>query len=317
LTHPDVASDVTTALAQSDHHIDVSHKFDNEFDPSESSDKSDDESVSDKKDESVEGGEEEKVSDNEEDNSMSMGDHENGSEGDDHDATCEENDDSNEKFLFVEGSDEDESMSHDGEEGKKEEPAGENKTVEVVNADDLNSDEEALVGIAKRMKRRKGKVFMIESQRSKATKKKVVVGPAKGWSKVEASATKKKFLKKKEVLVSDSDYDVRQDVKDIVPAAKKRTDVEKKLPINVPEAPIDNISFHYVVNIEKLKYVFQRRLDLEIELGKDALEFKEVIDLIDEARLRWSVSGFGNCYELLVKEFIVNNPKDCDSPLSK
>lgn len=30
-----------------------------------------------------------------------------------------------------------------------------------------------------------------------------------------------------------------------------------------------------------------------------------------------SVAGFGNCYEMLVKEFIVNISKDCDSKMSK
>ena len=41
------------------------------------------------------------------------------------------------------------------------------------------------------------------------------------------------------------------------------------------------------------------------------------MDLIDKTGLRKSVGGFGECYEKLVKEFIVNIPKDCVSPMSK
>jgi hypothetical protein len=56
---------------------------------------------------------------------------------------------------------------------------------------------------------------------------------------------------------------------------------------------------------------------LERELGKDALKCKQVMNLIDEARLKKSVSGFRSCYEKLIKEFIVNIPEDCDNSLSK
>lgn len=39
--------------------------------------------------------------------------------------------------------------------------------------------------------------------------------------------------------------------------------------------------------------------------------------LIKHAGLMKTVSGLGNCYEKLVKEFLVNIPEDCDNPLSK
>jgi len=74
---------------------------------------------------------------------------------------------------------------------------------------------------------------------------------------------KKKSLKRKEDLISDSDYDVEQDVLDIMPPAKKRIVGGKKVPINVPETPIDNVSFHHVSSVEKLKCFYQRRLALE------------------------------------------------------
>jgi hypothetical protein len=79
---------------------------------------------------------------------------------------------------------------------------------------------------------------------------------------------------------------------------------------------MDNVSFHHVDNAQKWKYVYQRRLTLERDLRKDTLECKQVMNLIDEVGLRKSVSGFGNCYEMLVKEFIVNILRDCDIPLS-
>ena len=39
--------------------------------------------------------------------------------------------------------------------------------------------------------------------------------------------------------------------------------------------------------------------------------------LIQEAGLKKSVVGFGKCYEMLVKEFIVNISNECDNKRSK
>lgn len=150
-----------------------------------------------------------------------------------------------------------------------------NVNTRVVDLDDVDYDETPLArrsgpGIAKRQKNMKGKVVMTESQPSKASKKMGGVGHAKGWSKVVDPAHKKRSLKMKEVTSSDSEYDVGQDIQDIVPSIKKIA-AGKKVPANVHEAPIDNISFHCVANVEKWKYVYQRKLTLERELGKDAL----------------------------------------------
>ncbi|XP_050908037.1 uncharacterized protein LOC127121622 [Lathyrus oleraceus] len=70
-------------------------------------------------------------------------------------------------------------------------------------------------------------------------------------------------------------------------------------------------------NVEKWKFVYQRRLMLERELGKNAFECKEVMGMIQEAGLMKSVTGFDKCYEMLVKEFIVNISKDCDNKMGK
>ncbi|WJX77395.1 hypothetical protein P8452_60710 [Trifolium repens] len=80
---------------------------------------------------------------------------------------------------------------------------------------------------------------------------------------------------------------------------------------------MDNISFHFIESAQKWKFVANRRLALERELSDEALEQKEIIALIEKAGLMKTVSGLGECYEKLVKEFLVNIPEDCDNPLSK
>lgn len=79
----------------------------------------------------------------------------------------------------------------------------------------------------------------------------------------------------------------------------------------VPKAPLGNMSLHYVKNVGRWKYVIQRRVSLERELGKDALNCKEVVELIDAAGLIKIVTKFGPCYDSLVKEFVVTIPDEC------
>jgi hypothetical protein len=62
--------------------------------------------------------------------------------------------------------------------------------------------------------------------------------------------------------------------------------------------------------------VFQRRLALERELGQDILDIKEVVYLIKHAGLESTVTNLGDCFEKLVKEFLVNIPDDCNDPMS-
>ncbi|MCI44287.1 envelope-like protein, partial [Trifolium medium] len=40
----------------------------------------------------------------------------------------------------------------------------------------------------------------------------------------------------------------------------------KKIPINVPSAPLDNVSFHCENGSSRWKFVYHRRLSLEKEL---------------------------------------------------
>lgn len=46
-------------------------------------------------------------------------------------------------------------------------------------------------------------------------------------------------------------------------------------------------------------------------------ECKEVLSLIQEAGLMKTIIGFGKCYEILVKDFIMNIYKECDNKRSK
>ncbi|KAH1246820.1 hypothetical protein GmHk_06G016833 [Glycine max] len=180
---------------------------------------------------------------------------------------------------------------------------------DLIDLEEVESDEEPITkklapGIAERLQSRKGKNPITRSGRIKtiAQKKSTPITPTTSrWSKVAIPSKKRK-----EISSSDSDDDVELDVPDIKRAKKSG----KKVPGNVPDAPLDNISFHSIGNVERWKFVYQRRLALERELGRDALDCKEIMDLIKAAGLLKTVTKLGDCYESLVREFIVNIPSD-------
>ncbi|XP_058784437.1 uncharacterized protein LOC131659240 [Vicia villosa] len=159
----------------------------------------------------------------------------------------------------------------------------------VINLDDLSDDD--LVAsfnpsIAKRLMRRKGKQDVVEnSSKKKVVAKPTSVGPKKSWTKCDIHPKKK---------VSTS-----------------------KLASSVPEVPIDNISFHYPSSVLRWKFVYQKRLALERNLAQNALEYEEIMNLIHEAGLMKTVTQFSKCYEVLVKEFIVNLHEDCGNKKAK
>ncbi|XP_050909700.1 uncharacterized protein LOC127123533 [Lathyrus oleraceus] len=141
---------------------------------------------------------------------------------------------------------------------------------------------------------------VIDLEDDRKTKKTAGIGPSKSWSKVEG---KKRNVRE----VSESEEDVEEDVPDISPM--KKTTVRKS-PGKVVVVHLDNISFHLEDGAAKWKFVIQRRVAVERELGKDVVEIKEVMDLIKAVGLLKTVAGFSQCYEGLVKEFIVNIPED-------
>ncbi|XP_050918709.1 uncharacterized protein LOC127136158 [Lathyrus oleraceus] len=63
--------------------------------------------------------------------------------------------------------------------------------------------------------------------------------------------------------------------------------------------------------VKRWKYVYHKRLALERELAQNVLECKEIVDLIQEAGLMKTVTQLSKCYEILVKEFIVNVSEEC------
>ncbi|KAH1249594.1 hypothetical protein GmHk_05G012912 [Glycine max] len=180
---------------------------------------------------------------------------------------------------------------------------------DLIDLEEVESDEEPLAnklapGIAERLQSRKGKTPIKRSGgiKTMAQKKSTPITPTTSRRSKVAIPSKKR----KEISSSDSDDDVEPDVPDI----KRAKTSGKKVPGNVPDAPLDNISFHSIGNVERWKFVYQRRLALERELGRDALDCKEIMDLIKAAGLLKTVTKLGDCYESLVREFIVNIPSD-------
>ena len=105
---------------------------------------------------------------------------------------------------------------------------------------------------------------------AKSIKKKTMYSPPKPWSKAVPPSNKRK------VRPDSSSDDDEDDVQDISPLKKSAS---KKLSVRVPDAPLDNISFHSIGNAEKWKYVSQRRISLERELGAGALELVSFVGL--------------------------------------
>ena len=128
------------------------------------------------------------------------------------------------------------------------------------------------------------------------------VGSKNGWSKVKVTGGRSK--KRKVVSSSDSKYDDEEDVLNITPSVSKKS-VGKKTQHNVDSVPIDKVSFHYPENAQRWKLIFHKRLALERELGKEALDCEAVMELIKKAGLLKTVCNLGDCYKKLEKEFFL------------
>ncbi|XP_050875731.1 uncharacterized protein LOC127079392 [Lathyrus oleraceus] len=152
--------------------------------------------------------------------------------------------------------------------------------------------------VAEKLRTKKGK--SVAKMRAARVKKTAGIRPSKPWSKVEVG-------KRKERDSSDSEEDVKDDVPDISPAKRQ---VVQESPGKAVAVHLDNISFHLEDGAAKWKYVIQRRVAIERELGQEAVEVKEVIELIKNVGLMKTVVTLPQCYEGLVKEFIVNIPED-------
>lgn len=154
--------------------------------------------------------------------------------------------------------------------------------------------------IAERLRRRKGKKFVVKNSptltpkhKLESVKEKYDVSPAKSWGKFVAPLRKRKVVSSSEYEFEGGEY-----VQDIIPHKKSAA---KKDCVSVPKK-----------HAERWKYVEQRRIALEKELGKDLSKCKEVTELVEAVGLRRIVIEFGPCYERLEKEFVVIVPVGCD-----
>ncbi|KAK2361917.1 hypothetical protein QL285_087022 [Trifolium repens] len=167
-----------------------------------------------------------------------------------------------------------------------------------------NSDESEGIRISIPVKG-KAKTYRSKQVETSITEKKRKI-------KAEKKATGEKTSKKKKqvVAVSDSESDVEPDVLDITTSGRKRIG-GRRVPANIPPAPMDRVSFHSEESAQRWRYVYQRRIAQERELNKQALECEEIMELLEAAELMKTVKDLGDCYEMLVKEFIVNITSAC------
>ncbi|WJX88306.1 hypothetical protein P8452_70411 [Trifolium repens] len=216
------------------------------------------------------------------------------------------------------------------------------KVTEVVSEEPKSTKKKNVATVETKSPKKK----KVAAEATTSTKKKKMYGPVRRSSRVEIPAKQKKQAsKRKTINLSDSESDAEENAPTISTASKQKTPKKRKIaaavtcddaevnvpgivstqkkkagrsiPQNIPDVPMDNVSFHFSASAARWKFVYHRRLALERELSDEALECKEVMDLILQAGLMKTVSGLGRCYEKLVKEFIVNIGEDCDNKLSK
>src|ERR1044072_4106153 len=84
-------------------------------------------------------------------------------------------------------------------------------------------------------------------------KKKATPKKKKSVVKKKTPITKKSTGKRK--MAEMSDPEVGQEVTDLVPPSQKRKVLGKKIPANVPAAPLDNVSFHFESGASRWRYV--------------------------------------------------------------
>jgi len=186
---------------------------------------------------------------------------------------------------------------------------------EPVNVDNMDSDDIPLgkrydESVSKRLWSNSRKVVASEAETSKKSGtrspksriKTTVAGPKRGSSKVKVKLSAEGMRKRNVVSSSESDRDAAEDVPNITPSTSRKS-AGKKIVQTVDNVPIYKVSFHLPANALRWKYIFHRRLELERELGKEAVKMTDVMDMIKKAGLLKTVCNLGNYYEKLVKEF--------------
>jgi hypothetical protein len=181
----------------------------------------------------------------------------------------------------IENSQAEESGGSEGDSGRDEEDKDtgvKESEKDVLDVDELDLDDVPLVqtmgdSVAKRLRSNKGKVVPSASKNSKKTTTAVTetpkcrtksagVGPKKSWSKVAVKTTAGSSRKRKVVSSSESDYDVEENVLNIIPSNVKKSTGKKTVQI-VENVPIDKVSIHLHEFAQRWKYIYHRRLAVE------------------------------------------------------
>jgi hypothetical protein len=131
----------------------------------------------------------------------------------------------------------------------------------------------------------------VAAEATTSTKKKMY-GPVRRSSRVEIPAKqKKKASKRKTIELSDSEVDAEEDAPTMPTSSKQKTPKKRKIVAdasvddagenapsivsakkkkagrtitpNIPDVPMDNVSFHFSASAAKWKFVYHRRLALE------------------------------------------------------
>lgn len=97
-----------------------------------------------------------------------------------------------------------------------------------------------------------------------------------------------KFLPQKMDEQVSLEIDAEENVHEI-----RRTVGGKKIHLNIVVAPLDNVLFHSKTSVQKWKYIFPRRIFYGKEIGINALDCKEIIDLIKVTGLMKTVTDIG------------------------
>lgn len=82
------------------------------------------------------------------------------------------------------------------------------------------------------------------------------------------------------------------------------------IPINVLIAPLDNVLFHYNESVFKWKLMYHWRMASERKLSKEQLKCEEIVELILDVYIMKTIPNLRFYYPKLLKEFIVNIPKN-------
>ncbi|TYK31591.1 uncharacterized protein E5676_scaffold172G00930 [Cucumis melo var. makuwa] len=92
--------------------------------------------------------------------------------------------------------------------------------------------------------------------------------------------------------------------------------VSPEIPPNISSVPIDGISFHHEENVQRWKFLVQRRLADEVNVSDKHQSCMSIMNLIERAGLFKTISKVGPFYSQLIREHIVNLPDEFNDPSS-